>query len=88
MTVNEAGRYTTYRTEDIGRVDYAITHYGTGYAVVGYQEESGITATYRGKGSVWQLLSRGYKPSMVTDGRMIWRLAELALELDEFERAS
>ena len=78
--------YIGTRTEDIGRVDYTITRYGNGYSVVAYQAESGITATYRGKGSVWQRLTRGYKPSMVLDGRMVWRLAELAAELDASEQ--
>ena len=80
--------YVTSRTEDIGRVDYTVSRYMAGYSIVAYQAESGITATYRGKGNVWERLKRGVAPNVVTDPRLVWRLAELAAELDESEKAS
>lgn len=90
MSFNELGAYVTYRSEDVGRIDYTVTHYASGgYAITAYSESIGNTATYHGKGNVWKRVEgRGYKASMVLDGRIVWRLAELALELEESEKAS
>lgn len=78
--------YSTTLNEDIGPVDYTVTRYGTGYEVTAYHAAIGNTARYRGKGSSWILLSRGFAPTAINDGRMIWRLAEIAAELEASER--
>lgn len=77
--------FVALRNEDIGVVDYTVERYGKGYQVVAFQNDSGVTATYRGKGNVWERVRSNVKRSFVTDPRLVWRLAELTHELEASE---
>lgn len=68
--------------EDIGDVTYTVTRHMGGYRVTAYQRQAGNTLSYHGKGDIWWRLSRNAPKSLITDGRVIVRLADITAEFE------